>query len=131
MGHTSFSCTGRTRCLVCAGEHTKDKCNNIRKQCANCKGNHLANSRECSIIKDARDIEYIIAVNKNTYMKARTQVIQRKARESMQNNESSQEYPQLNRQTIEVDVHHANNSQISQPNINRMTYRDIANNSVM
>ena len=44
MGHTSYSCTGKTRCLVCAGEHTKDKCNNIRKQCTDCKGNHLANS---------------------------------------------------------------------------------------
>ena len=94
---------------------------NIRKQRANCKGNHLANSKECSIIKDARDIEYIRAVNRNTYMQARTQAIQRKARESMQNNQSSQEYPQLNQQTIEVDVHHANNSQISRPNINRMT----------
>ena len=75
MGHTSFSCTSKTRCLLCAGNHRKDQCNNTNLKCANCEGTHTANSAECSFIKSAREIELVKAKSGESYAQARKEVM--------------------------------------------------------
>ena len=53
LGHTAEGCNSKIRCMVCGGEHVKEVCRAGKEQCANCKGNHKANSKYCELIKRA------------------------------------------------------------------------------
>ena len=53
LGHTAEGCKARIRCMVCGGEHVKEVCRAEKDQCANCRGNHKANSKSCNLIKRA------------------------------------------------------------------------------
>ena len=51
-------------CMVCGGDHAKEVCLSQMEKCANCKGHHKANSKECAFIRDA-----IITENERAYNK--------------------------------------------------------------
>ena len=53
IGHTAHGCRSQVRCMVCGGEHAKEVCPSQMEKCANCKGHHKANSKECAFIRDA------------------------------------------------------------------------------
>lgn len=51
FGHLATNCNRRTTCKNCTGEHDSRNC--IEEQhlkCANCNGNHPANSPDCSVM---------------------------------------------------------------------------------
>lgn len=77
IGHTSGSCTARIRCLLCSGNHSKDNCRALTHKCANCGGPHIASSKECTIIRDARKIEQIRANTGKPYNEARNEFLKR------------------------------------------------------
>jgi hypothetical protein len=116
LGHTAGACkASRPRCLVCAKDHLVGDCipNNPDLRCANCNGNHKANSRECNLIKQAYEIEKRRAAGES-YSEARNNT---ENRTSMQNI--------YNVITTEADVHHSLNSQIGRP----MSYSDVTKRS--
>ena len=56
LGHTAEGCNSCIKCLVCGGDHVKEVCNAKEECCANCRGNHKANSKLCIIIKNAYEV---------------------------------------------------------------------------
>ena len=59
-GHMASGCTAAVRCLVCGGPHHKDSCSADTPQCPNCRGSHVASSRECHLNRDASRIGGLI-----------------------------------------------------------------------
>ena len=57
IGHTAGGCTRKQRCLLCSGEHAVKDCKSRERTCANCKGNHSANSSQCKLIMQAKTVE--------------------------------------------------------------------------
>jgi hypothetical protein len=107
LGHTAGACkASKPRCLVCAKDHLVGNCipNNPNLQCANCNGNHKANSRECYIIKQAYEIEKRRAAGES-YSEARINVENRTPRRNEMYNTVS----------TSAEVHHSLNSQIERP----------------
>lgn len=76
-GHTAGSCKGVKRCLLCAGNHSKDQCQSEKYFCANCKGSHVASSRECPHMVTAREVENVKAKEKVPHQEARNLVASR------------------------------------------------------
>lgn len=56
-GHLSSGCTAQIRCLVCGQQHYKENCTANTPTCANCKGNHMANSKLCPYTQDSKKIK--------------------------------------------------------------------------
>ena len=75
MGHNSLSCKSRIRCLLCGLEHVKELCKSVAHKCANCKLNHIANSKECTYIKQAKEIQYERITKNISYKEARDKII--------------------------------------------------------
>ena len=76
LGHTSTGCTAKVRCLLCGEEHSKEVCSKSNKiKCANCKGDHRANSKECLIISRAMEIESLKVEKRLTHSQARTRIM--------------------------------------------------------
>lgn len=46
-GHSARGCTSALRCFVCAGPHSFRECTAEQPKCANCGGDHKANSAVC------------------------------------------------------------------------------------
>lgn len=59
-GHLASGCTAALRCLVCAGNHTKDDCSAERPHCANCGGDHVASSRSCRVVAEGLRIQELV-----------------------------------------------------------------------
>ena len=57
MGHTSRSCKSKPRCLRCGGQHAVSDCKTSTPLCANCDGDHYANSKSCPVLRAAQDRE--------------------------------------------------------------------------
>ena len=72
-GHLASGCTAAIRCLVCAGNHTKDSCTSERPYCANCKGDHVASSRSCRVVLEGLQIQELVKEGL-TYNEARQRV---------------------------------------------------------
>jgi hypothetical protein len=99
LGHTAGACKASTpRCLVCAKDHLVGDCtpNNPNLKCANCNGDHKANSRECYIIKQAYEIEKRRA-NGESYSEARINV----------ENIIPRQNPMYNTISTNAEVHHS------------------------
>ena len=60
-GHTALGCNAPIRCMVCGGGHSKEACKSPKPKCANCGGEHMANSKLCQRIKAANKIEEVRA----------------------------------------------------------------------
>lgn len=78
LGHTSKSCKAKVpRCMVCSGPHDKENCiSGTRKYCANCHGEHTANSKYCEIIKQAYKLERMKATQNIDHNTARNKMYQ-------------------------------------------------------
>ena len=76
LGHTSSSCKGRMRCMVCGENHNRNECPNREPCCANCGGPHTAISNQCQQIQQAHQIERLKATEGKTHKQARDQVLQ-------------------------------------------------------
>ena len=99
LGHRADSCKGKTRCLLCGGEHNNKDCSTKKEEdfkCANCGGAHKANSRECKYIKSARKVEEVRAKENKTYSQAREVILATQSRK---------DFPQMNRHTFQAEVH--------------------------
>ena len=59
-GHLASGCTAAIRCLVCAGNHTKDSCTADKPSCANCGGDHIASSRSCRVVLEGLKIQGLV-----------------------------------------------------------------------
>ena len=57
VGHTSRSCKSKARCLRCGGQHAIADCKSSLPLCANCEGDHFANSKTCPVLRAAQDRE--------------------------------------------------------------------------
>lgn len=115
LGHTAGGCRGRTRCLLCGENHTKDVCKAEEFRCANCKGNHKANSRKCDLFYTACQIESVRALQNETYLQARKQVLTQQSSSS-----------NLNSHEIQAEFHHSINSQTVNNTVrNNNKYSDI------
>ncbi len=55
--HLSSGCTAPERCLLCAGNHSKDVCKSTTYKCANCGGPHIASHRDCRYNVQAKAID--------------------------------------------------------------------------
>lgn len=77
LGHTSIGCDKKQRCMLCAAEHHKKHCTvpPDRYKCANCGGNHPANSKLCIRIQQACTIEKIKVQSNCTHQAARSKFI--------------------------------------------------------
>ena len=78
IGHTTKSCTSRQpRCMLCGGSHDKLDCKASREQrsCANCRGNHSANSSRCPTLRMAVQIEKVRLEDHLDYSTARSRVV--------------------------------------------------------
>lgn len=50
FGHVAYNCYKKSTCLKCGGPHYfKDCINPNTVKCANCSGNHTANSKNCTV----------------------------------------------------------------------------------
>ena len=58
-GHTAGSCKTSIRCLLCSGNHKKEQCTAKTFFCANCKEQHIANSKDCKYMKMAKEVELV------------------------------------------------------------------------
>ena len=99
FGHRADSCKGKTRCLLCGQEHKNKDCNYKCEEdfkCANCGGQHKANSNKCTHYSNAKKIEEVRAKEQKTYSQARTMVMTPQAKIN---------FPNLNRQVVHADVH--------------------------
>ena len=109
MGHTSHSCKARARCLICAGSHERKDCQSTTYRCANCDGEHTANSSQCPKMKMAQDIERLKAINGMTHVEARNEVMEVAEIEQPENLTNvrpieTQREPQIK---VTADVHRA------------------------
>lgn len=77
IGHMAGSCKSKTQCRLCGDNHHQTSCDKTPEnyRCANCKGNHKANSVECSYYSKAKRIETIRAQKNIPYSVARDQVM--------------------------------------------------------
>lgn len=93
LGHTSLGCNAKEKCLICSKEHNRKDCNATPEQykCANCRGNHVANSKQCPLIKKAFKIEKIKTTENKSYTEARDLVLTNSRRQQTKTS-SSQEY---------------------------------------
>ena len=76
LGHTSHGCTSKERCLLCGLNHNKTNCTSEHHKCANCGQAHRANSSECKIMKEAREIEKLKAERGMSHDEARRMILQ-------------------------------------------------------
>lgn len=81
LGHGSSGCPNKIRCLLCGAEHDKKNCTvpQDHQRCANCRGNHRANSKECWYIRQACEIERIKIVSNKTHNEARSEFVSNRA----------------------------------------------------
>lgn len=116
LGHTSQSCRGRVRCLLCGEGHAKEVCPQTFFKCAGCGGAHKANSRECLMIQDAVQIEERKAEGQN-HAAARLAVLQsRQSAEIDTNNNNTQQSGSaslLKKHIVAAEIHHSMNSQVN------------------
>ena len=72
FGHSAHHCTRKTKCLLCAGEHRLRDCTQREngKKCANCGGEHAANSPECLRMKKEKEIQRTRCTNHISYSDA-------------------------------------------------------------
>ena len=99
-GHTALGCNAPIRCMVCGEAHPKEACRSIKPKCANCSGEHKANSKLCKKIKVANEIEQVRAKEGVSYKEARNIVFQY----------SQEEHPSLptrSETTAKADSHRA------------------------
>ena len=61
LWHTANSCKARVRCQKCGESHNIAVCPSSIEHCANCRGSHRANSKQCKIIADAYKVEKLRA----------------------------------------------------------------------
>ena len=57
VGHTARSCKSKARCLRCGGQHAVADCKSSAPLCANCDGDHFANSKSCPVLRAAQEKE--------------------------------------------------------------------------
>jgi hypothetical protein len=106
IGHTAEGCRARVRCLLCGGQHNKDRCQNKENfKCAGCGGAHKANSRQCYLIQDARDIEKRKATGES-FLAARENILNN--REVLQNENVENHLVQ---HQVTAEIHHHLHSQ--------------------
>lgn len=79
FGHVAKNCHRIPRCVICAGEHKLENCtfknkeNNDKIQCANCKQKHTASFKQCPVLlkvqnsreQRPRNINRVIHVDNN------------------------------------------------------------------
>ena len=76
FGHTIDSCKSTNmRCRKCSGNHNKKDCISEQMKCANCNGQHNSNSKDCPLVKQAKDIEKYRVLNKASYTEARQVIL--------------------------------------------------------
>ena len=75
MSHTAKSCNNKTRCLLCSGPHKKDQCRADYLKCANCAGEHTANSKECEYFSIGKKIEEVRVKQSLNYVDAKDVVL--------------------------------------------------------
>lgn len=69
IGHSSEGCTRKKRCLLCGDEHPHQECRSLNQRCANCKGNHKANSKDCPKIVSANEQNQRMSATTKTAVK--------------------------------------------------------------
>ena len=75
MSHTAKGCNNKTRCMLCSGPHKKDQCHATFLKCANCGGEHPANSKECQYFSIGKKIEEVRVKESLDFSKAKTKVL--------------------------------------------------------
>ena len=98
---------------MCGEERRKEFCRATFECCSNCGGAHRANSKTCSLIAEAYEIEKHKAYNQQTRNEARQFLMDQKSQNSRNNSTTH---------VIQADVHHALHSQVTKP---RTAYSDI------
>jgi hypothetical protein len=77
FGHHKDKCKKSQVCARCGQEdHDFSDCGNP-KQCANCKGDHFANSKECARWKQEREIQNVKVQDKISFQEAKKKVLAR------------------------------------------------------
>ena len=69
FGHGRDSCKGKAICFRC-GQDGHDNCQNSAK-CINCKGDHLATSKDCPVWKKEKEVQRVKTENRLSYPEAR------------------------------------------------------------
>ncbi|KAF2356011.1 hypothetical protein FHG87_013230 [Trinorchestia longiramus] len=80
FGYSAAFCRSAPRCVVCSGPHTSNECNKTtRRNCCNCGGNHTANYGGCPKMKQAKEVEKTLQIQKLSYREAVKQVLKQTA----------------------------------------------------
>ncbi len=126
--HLSSGCTAPVRCLLCAGNHSKEVCTSTTYKCANCGGPHIASHRECRYNIQAKAIDSLTrdgmsydAARRQTDLMFRSPL----SKDYTNENQSSQSTRNLSQQpgapkehsfqttTIQADVHRSQGTHYS------------------
>ena len=125
IGHTAINCKGNTRCMLCGDNHDRKECKSLHRKCVGCGGNHVANDKECILIKRAKEIEHIKAKG-GTHVEAYSRVYRNTMATQEQTNGEPRNMSDLQTHTIQAEVHHRMDSQVTnRSNINSL-YSEIA-----
>ena len=74
FGHGSGSCRMKIVCYRCGqGDHGGEGCTDAHK-CANCRGSHMASSRDCPIYKQEQEVQKVKVENGISFVEARERV---------------------------------------------------------
>lgn len=69
-GHHSAQCKGQERCRKCGDNHRSDDCQASTVKCANCKGDHNSNSKDCPWYEKTKQANKVMATQKMTFKEA-------------------------------------------------------------
>ena len=125
-GHTAGSCKTKKRCLLCSGDHNKEECAAETFSCANCKEQHVANSKDCKFMKQAKEVELMKVQEKVPHSEARMMVNAKykspksiELRHADSNAGESSEYIHENRVPLysQVAASHSNKNKVIMPSV--------------
>lgn len=69
-GHHSSDCGYKDRCRKCGQDHKSEDCDNSTVKCANCKGDHSSNSKDCPWFHKTKQANKVMVTQKMTFREA-------------------------------------------------------------
>jgi len=119
--HFAKSCKNTVqKCLLCGGNHPKDSCTKLPDQfrCANCNGNHKANSKECHYYDAARQVEVLKSSTNTTYLQAKKTVMENYQPVTLTNDGISYRDKVLGNLQIQNKISNLQPTRVNKPDLN-------------
>jgi hypothetical protein len=131
LGHIADGCSASFRCLVCAGNHSiKDGCTANMLKCANCGGQHKANSMNCPFIIKSNEVRSLsitegISIREAEKLTSAKYKYNRRGEKNAVDPQWTDQLGSMNRVEVEVDFHQSQGSSIDGTIPNVRSYADV------